>query len=143
MGCNMLDEICTSSFHKEVKNEIHIHGEKNCHCCQHRHPFVHGIAEVATDDAATDVAAVTGVAAIAAVTDLQDKQSIFKESIIESISNNQSAEDARLNTLTFNIFLRQLIVFLIEYFKPNDANGNISTNYVNNNIPTVRHNLDQ
>ena len=91
---------------KQVKNEIHIYGEKNCcHCCHYCHRFVDGIAEVAADAAATAVAAVTGVAAIAAATDLQDKQSIFKASVFTSISNNQSAEDACLNTRTSNIFL--------------------------------------
>ena len=120
---------------KQVKNEIHIYGEKNCcHCCHYCHRFVDGIAEVAAADAVT---------AVTAVTDLQDKQSIFKASVFKSISNNQSAEDACLNTRTSNTFLRQLIVSSIKYFKPNVANRNISTNYVNNNIQTPRHNLDQ
>ena len=59
---------------KQVKNEIHIYGEKNCcHCCHYCYRFVDGIAEVAADAAAT---------AVAAVTDLQDKQSIFKASVL-------------------------------------------------------------
>ena len=37
----------------------------------------------------------------------------------------------------------QFNVFLIKYFKLNNPNRNISTNYVNNNIQTPRHNLDQ
>ena len=50
---------------------------------------------------ADDFAAVTAIAAIAAVTALQDKQSFFKTPVIQSISNNMQFAKKLANVAAF------------------------------------------